>query len=1262
MSEDNRCYNPRKSLRLMIASVGVTAVLTVAPATVLADTVAEPANGASDVVATAAVVESATITDRAVASDQVAGTTANADIAEAPSDAQKNLATVDQPSNNAVSEPGVIPQPIAPTDSVEPSSPAEPTEPETPVKPDAKPAPGDSAVTEDTKGSGDASDSASSKADGKPSAENVPNAKTDSAEDTDSSAPKVDAPVIDDGVYVIGSGLDQNKVLDVAGGSRTDGANVQLYDSNMSGAQKWLLTYDKNTGYYTAGLAGTNKVLDVRYGSKADGANVWLYEKSKGVNDAQLWKIVKSGNGYSLISKLRADLALDIFGAQSFNGANAQVYTKNDSSAQRFYFYSVNPDVQPGNVLVDGDGAYVVIAGSATSGVALSAGGNHVSAGENIELANKSGVASQRLYFKSDGHGYYTIMVGSSGKMLDAINGGVTPGTNVRQWDANGADAQKWALRRSAEGFYNIVNKASGLALDVFAGYLGSGSNVWTYTSNGSVAQRFWLKKIDNAADGEAAIFENGTYLIESDKDLVKVIDVNAGSRANGANVQLYQSNMSGAQRWNITRKGDTEYYTIRLAGTNKALDVTCGEARDGANVQIFEANGTDSQLWKFVKRNGTLLLVSKLRSDLVLDLFAGGTENGTNAQVYVANGTSAQSFRLISTNANVAAGQKGLDGAYILVAGDSKNGSYAVDINGASRANGTNAQVYSQNKSYAQRFYLKDDGQGFYNVVSVNSGASLDVAGSNLVPYTNVQQWSSYNGDAQKWAIYSNDDGSYSFVSKANGLALDVSGGSFENFSNLQTFWRNGSSAQKFWLVPVAMLDDGIYEINPFINTNKALDIRNGSNSNGGVAQVYDANGTLAQRYQVVRNPDGTYRIRTAASGGWLTESNGSVTQQGSSKTAADGGNSWKLIWNNFFYSLQNVLTGKVFSAANANNGTAISTKSLNGTDNQHFFFNIAQLISNNLYELHSGSQKGKNLDVAGGSNDWGGNIQVWQDNGLNPQKFYITSKGNGYVLKNIVSNLVLDVINGSKDEGANVRQWGANGSDAQLWFAEISDGGGVIFINANSGKALTALSSGNVVQKGDPDQSNAAQRWSLEKTIYYGWLNQGGQWRFFYKNGSFQDFNDAAKRGWDKMVAGHVGSKTNYAIIVDQSSHRTVVFQKADNSWEPIKDWLCGVGRYDLGSTAVGTYETYDKGFMMGTYEYGAEFWWTAFCDTGDGVGQRFHSIIYQGGNPGEGGYIIEDGRGTDCSHGCVRLLVEESKWIYDYCPLGTLVWLYR
>lgn len=1092
----------------------------------------------------------------------------------------------------------------------------------------------------------------------------------DQGDDEPDGKPEVAPPVeeIDsDKTYIIQSGVNGGQVFDVAGGSTSDGSNVQTYESNMTAAQKWQFVYEN--GFYTIHLAGTDKVLDVAGGLAADGANVQIWTANG--TDAQQWHIIKQGNAFIFVSKLNPNLVLDLFCGGTGNGTNVQIWASNGSDAQMFYLIPTTLDepVGPGDVLEDGDGSgsYIIVAGGEESDTVVDLSSGSMQNGANIQLWENNGSNAQRFYFKYDGNGYYTIYSIASGKVFDVDNGNMIPGANVQQWDGNGSFQQMWALHQNADGSYTFINRANGQALDVLGGVIANGSNVQAYISNGTLAQRFWLKKVDNPAEGVGDVtIEDGDYVIESSSNLVMVIDVANGLKKDGTNVQVYQSNMTGSQRWTFTRQGNTEYYTITLSGTNKVLDVDCGSLRDGANVRIYEANGTDAQLWKLVRNGNTYMIVSKNRSDLVIDLAAGGTTNGTNVQVYSANGTGAQRFYLRPIKPELPQGSTSIEGSFVIVAGGSDSSDYVVDISAGSLSNGANTQIYEKNESGAQRYYFNKNKDGSYTITVVGTGKVLDAKDGNIVATTNVQQWE-YNGsDAQKWLLVENEDGSYAIINKANGLALDVANGQFVNGSNIQVFFPNGSPSQAFWLKPIDAFSDGIYTIAPIVDTNKVFDVAAGSNASGATIQIYDSNNTLAQRFELVCSKEtGLYWIRTAASGGWITADGNSVIQEGSSAEDRDASNLWKIVWNGTFFSLA-TQDGRVISlgSAGAVNGSALTTGIMDGSSSQHFLFLPAQLIANGLYEIHSGNNTSLNLDVAAGSSASGANIQVYTDNNSVAQKFYITASGDAYIIKNFVSQKVLDVDSGSQEPGANVHQWDLNNSDGQLWRASIADGGGVVFINVGSGLALSVGSNNNVYQDELVEGSSRAQAWTLEVTQGYGWVAHDGVWYFYYKDGSSQSFSNVVYSAYQAIQ--NWTSKTNYLICVDNNNFRTIVFKGSAGNWEPIKDWICSVGttnRYDptYGITARGIFEVLGKGYIMGNdpdYYYWTEF----FIPSGspDGEGQRFHSTGYYRGT-GYPGVPYDTTIGHAETHGCVRLELENAKWIYDNIPLGTLVYIY-
>lgn len=65
-----------------------------------------------------------------------------------------------------------------------------------------------------------------------------------------------------EGVYLLESALDSNKVMDVNGGHTGAGTIVQLYEKNGAYAQQWVF-YRLDDGSYRIVNAGSWKLLDV---------------------------------------------------------------------------------------------------------------------------------------------------------------------------------------------------------------------------------------------------------------------------------------------------------------------------------------------------------------------------------------------------------------------------------------------------------------------------------------------------------------------------------------------------------------------------------------------------------------------------------------------------------------------------------------------------------------------------------------------------------------------------------------------------------------------------------------------------------------------------------------------------------------------------------------------------------------------------------------------------------------------------------------
>ena len=118
---------------------------------------------------------------------------------------------------------------------------------------------------------------------------------------------------------------------------------------------------------------------------------------------------------------------------------------------------------------------------------------------------------------------------------------------------------------------------------------------------------------------------------------------------------------------------------------------------------------------------------------------------------------------------------------------------------------------------------------------------------------------------------------------------------------------------------------------------------------------------------------------------------------------------------------------------------------------------------------------------------------------------------------------------------------------------------------------------------------------------------------------------------------------SGTSYLILVNRSRHEVGVFKGGYNNWSCIKFWSCVTGAPST-PTITGTYST--TGFKRTNLTTDARARWATQINGG----YFFHSIL-----------ASNNELGSSQSHGCIRLAVENAKWIYDNIWQGTKVYIY-
>ena len=142
--------------------------------------------------------------------------------------------------------------------------------------------------------------------------------------------------VLADGTYVINSALASNYVLDIAWGGTANFTNVWMYANNGTAAQKFEISYDKDTKYYTIKSPYSGRVLDVYNGGRTNGSNVQIYDSNG--TCAQQWIINADANGQYEILSACSGLALDVAGGEIKLGTNVQLYSRNGTKSQLWSF------------------------------------------------------------------------------------------------------------------------------------------------------------------------------------------------------------------------------------------------------------------------------------------------------------------------------------------------------------------------------------------------------------------------------------------------------------------------------------------------------------------------------------------------------------------------------------------------------------------------------------------------------------------------------------------------------------------------------------------------------------------------------------------------------------------------------------------------------------------------------------------------------------------------------------------------------------
>jgi lipoprotein-anchoring transpeptidase ErfK/SrfK len=127
-------------------------------------------------------------------------------------------------------------------------------------------------------------------------------------------------------------------------------------------------------------------------------------------------------------------------------------------------------------------------------------------------------------------------------------------------------------------------------------------------------------------------------------------------------------------------------------------------------------------------------------------------------------------------------------------------------------------------------------------------------------------------------------------------------------------------------------------------------------------------------------------------------------------------------------------------------------------------------------------------------------------------------------------------------------------------------------------------------------------------------------------------------------ELNSKEINSDTNYFIAVSKAEKKVYIYYNENDSWENIKVFICNIGSPE-NPTIEGNFTSGLKGKVLKIDDTYVKYF------TQISGNYLFHSVIYD-----DDGQVIDGRLGQEISHGCVRLSLEDAKYMYDFIPART------
>ncbi|WTP27782.1 RICIN domain-containing protein [Streptomyces sp. NBC_00203] len=175
---------------------------------------------------------------------------------------------------------------------------------------------------------------------------------------------------------------------------------------------------------------------------------------------------------------------------------------------------------------------------------------------------------------------------------------------------------------------------------------------------------------------------------------------------------------------------------------------------------------------WGRGRRTGVLTAVTALLAAFLTGLGAAGTARASTVDTTV---------------------------SYVLV---NRGSGKALDVAGASSADGAGLTQWTRTGSANQQFRFVDSGGGYYRLKAQHSGKVLDVLNYSGADHADIVQWSDLNGTNQQFRLADSSDGYVRLINRNSGKAVEVDNASTADGAKVVQFTDWGGANQQWQLV----------------------------------------------------------------------------------------------------------------------------------------------------------------------------------------------------------------------------------------------------------------------------------------------------------------------------------------------------------------------------------------------------------------------------------------------------------------------------